>query len=101
MGGGYPDFDDCHWKYFPESLREEMEQKYKAGHHRRMQAILNADYSCSEELADIRDEYNESVREFRNAACDPDATYEEKRVLMHRMMELERELTDAIRNGIK
>ena len=99
LGGGYPEFDDCHWDHFPKALRKEMKLRYKAGHHRRMKLIMSADYEGSECLSDLRDEYNESIRQFREAVTTDDATREEKRVLMHRMMELERELGKAIRSS--
>lgn len=99
LGGGYPEFDDKHWKHFPKSLRKEMRMKYEAGHHQRIKTIMKADYECSESLSDLRDEYNEAIRQFRVAVTNEDVTKEEKRTLMHRMMELERELSQEIREA--
>ena len=99
LGCPYPEFDDKHWDHFHQSRRDELRMRHQAGHRRCMQITIKSNLS-DEELADLRDEYREAVRQFREACKDAKATLDEKRVLMGRVSQLEKEMSQKIR-GMK
>lgn len=98
LGGDYPDFDQSHWKYFPKKQRDDLEQRYQAGQHRRMGLVMRSDIRKDSTLGDLRDEYQEAVRQFREACKRKDATAEERRILMRRVTDLEKQLQEVIKS---